>query len=567
MAVNEVSYPIIPRVSQSWTKKQSQSKSSSIEEGYISELKYPPDDKRFLAAYVKSNSADTIDQAMTDFTGLGGDPAGVTLFLAMGGDWDISSDQQYLDFSVYAKPFCDKVHARHKVPWIKLLPYKWKATGGWSNSYSLVDINKGFHDTYFRNQFGIIKSMGYSVIIEWAPEMNVPTNWDYRYPWSGVPEEYKRSFMHLIDLAKEVGAQNITWVFGPNWQPSDNIMEYWIPEVKVIAPHLFNFGVPWRTHNEMAQPCFSTIKSYLQTNNIQDVILGEGDVACAEKSGYDKSAWLNEWMQDLEGDFNYIKFVNYFSDKKVEEAVGEEVDWTPNSSAGAAASWAAGMAKSWWWPDEVAPDVTNKALDQKTGLLTFKVADPKAGIDWNNVKVIVTDERGNAVDTSSLTYNSSTGETSAQINMSKLSSGRRYIAEIVTTDNAGNSGIDPVVLKLEAGELTILDLHNYPNPFSPQKGETTTLVYIITQDPKEKVTNGATTSNVTIRIFDAAGESVKEIWDIPSQTGLNEVKWDGTNIAGEKVAPGIYFFTVWTKDKNDEDHLSPSNKPGKIAVR
>jgi flagellar hook assembly protein FlgD len=296
------------------------------------------------------------------------------------------------------------------------------------------------------------------------------------------------------------------------------------------------------------------------------VILGEGDIACAEKAGYDKSAWINDWMQDLEGDYSYVKFANYFSDNKVEEAVGEVVDWTPNSSAGAAASWATAMAKSWWWPDEVAPDVTDKALDQN-GLLTFKAADAVSGIDWNNVKVTITDERGNAVDTPSLTYNASTGEVSMQINMSNLSSGRRYIAEIETTDNAGNSGIDPVVLKLEAEELTIQDLHNYPNPFSPQNGGTTTLVFIMTQDPQEKVLdNGTTTSNVVIRIFDAAGERVQEIWDIPTQTGLNEVEWDGTNLAGKKVSPGIYFFAVWATDNNKGERFSPSAKPGKIAV-
>jgi flagellar hook assembly protein FlgD len=50
---------------------------------------------------------------------------------------------------------------------------------------------------------------------------------------------------------------------------------------------------------------------------------------------------------------------------------------------------------------------------------------------------------------------------------------------------------------------------------------------------------------VTVRIFDVAGENVREPYQANVAAGTwIQAHWDGTNDAGEKVAAGIYVISV-----------------------
>jgi hypothetical protein len=47
----------------------------------------------------------------------------------------------------------------------------------------------------------------------------------------------------------------------------------------------------------------------------------------------------------------------------------------------------------------------------------------------------------------------------------------------------------------------------------------------------------------SVKIYNSAGEFVKELWDNPVQDGLyRELPWDGKNMNGEKVASGVYII-------------------------
>ena len=79
-------------------------------------------------------------------------------------------------------------------------------------------------------------------------------------------------------------------------------------------------------------------------------------------------------------------------------------------------------------------------------------------------------------------------------------------------------------------------LQNYPNPFNPE----TWIPFQI-----------ASPGQVTIEIYDAAGALVRRIGLGHLMPGryLNRAKaayWDGTNVYGESVASGIYFYTLST---------------------
>ncbi len=73
---------------------------------------------------------------------------------------------------------------------------------------------------------------------------------------------------------------------------------------------------------------------------------------------------------------------------------------------------------------------------------------------------------------------------------------------------------------------------NYPNPFNSN----TAIQYSLPR-----------TSKVMLSVYNILGQKVKTLVDDRQVKGYKTVNWDGTNEAGEKVASGIYFYTLQTE--------------------
>ncbi|MCK4681363.1 hypothetical protein KAT82_09555, partial [bacterium] len=84
-------------------------------------------------------------------------------------------------------------------------------------------------------------------------------------------------------------------------------------------------------------------------------------------------------------------------------------------------------------------------------------------------------------------------------------------------------------------------VQNAPNPFNPK----TTLAYHV---PRE--------SEVTIRVYDVAGRSVRTLVDGMVEPGRHAAVWDGTNDGGEAVGSGIYFCTMEAPDFHDSRKMT-----------
>jgi flagellar hook assembly protein FlgD len=59
-------------------------------------------------------------------------------------------------------------------------------------------------------------------------------------------------------------------------------------------------------------------------------------------------------------------------------------------------------------------------------------------------------------------------------------------------------------------------------------------------------------ADVAIRIYDAAGQLIRTLDLGHKQAGFytdkdKAVHWDGRNSAGEKVASGVYFYTLYAR--------------------
>ena len=81
-------------------------------------------------------------------------------------------------------------------------------------------------------------------------------------------------------------------------------------------------------------------------------------------------------------------------------------------------------------------------------------------------------------------------------------------------------------------------LANYPNPFNPE----TWIPYRLTED-----------ANVTLTIYDTVSQVVRTL-DVGHriasayESRSKAIHWDGRNGLGERVASGIYFYTLTAGD-------------------
>jgi hypothetical protein len=112
-----------------------------------------------------------------------------------------------------------------------------------------------------------------------------------------------------------------------------------------------------------------------------------------------------------------------------------------------------------------------------------------------------------------------------------------YEVHLTVTSNIGKTDVSTMNVSVgkTAGRLPV---HNFPNPFNPNRNKITNIRYSISQ-----------TANVTIKIYDTGNNLVKELIDNETQElkeGYYDIPWDGKNGKGEVAANGVYFVVVET---------------------
>jgi hypothetical protein len=88
---------------------------------------------------------------------------------------------------------------------------------------------------------------------------------------------------------------------------------------------------------------------------------------------------------------------------------------------------------------------------------------------------------------------------------------------------------------------SITNILNYPNPFS------TSTQFVFT------ITGAAVPQQLIIQIFSASGKVVKEITqaelgNLHIGTNITDYRWDGTDNFGDRLANGVYFYRVMTRN-------------------
>lgn len=120
--------------------------------------------------------------------------------------------------------------------------------------------------------------------------------------------------------------------------------------------------------------------------------------------------------------------------------------------------------------------------------------------------------------------------------------------KVIGKDRYGNLDINSAVERYftTTNELKLLDVYNYPNPFS----NSTDFVFNLTQIPEE----------LNIRIFSIAGRLIKEIKLNSNElnVGFNKIYFNGRDEDGDLLANGVYLYKVITK--KDAEIVTVVNK-------
>ncbi len=97
-------------------------------------------------------------------------------------------------------------------------------------------------------------------------------------------------------------------------------------------------------------------------------------------------------------------------------------------------------------------------------------------------------------------------------------------------------------LTVMAGLSIIGSPRNYPNPFKPSSGESTNIVYTLSQD-----------AEITLYLYNIAGEQVWRKALLPGQEGAhpgeNSVAWNGKDFSNEIVGNGVYLLAITSGGK------------------
>ena len=109
------------------------------------------------------------------------------------------------------------------IPFIRLMPRSDFTIKKQDPAFSLKNIIDGKFDKELVAYAIDSKKSNIPIMIEFGTEMN--GDW---FPWSGLynrkdPANYKKAYIHIINIFRKADADNITWVFHTNWESSPNV--------------------------------------------------------------------------------------------------------------------------------------------------------------------------------------------------------------------------------------------------------------------------------------------------------------------------------------------------------
>lgn len=243
------------------------------------------------------------------------------------------------------------------VPFIRMMPRTTFEQGEADPVYTLQGIIDGDFDDSLIEWAQDAKNTNIPLMVEFGTEVN--GDW---FPWSGMlnggggteeygdpntadgPERFRDAYRHIIDLFRNEGVNNITWVFHvfpsheigdgmPSEKPWNSIENYYPGDEYIdwIGTSVYGSterGKEWTSFTEIMDTAYTELESVSTTKPF--VILELGIIEDPEMGN--KSEWMQEALQLIEnGTYPRIKAVSYWNEKYYD---GDDIiDLTVNSSS------------------------------------------------------------------------------------------------------------------------------------------------------------------------------------------------------------------------------------------
>jgi beta-mannanase len=230
------------------------------------------------------------------------------------------------------------VRARGSVPMITWEPWDPSSGSASQPAYSLAAIGSGAYDAYVTRWASEIKAWGQPLYLRFAHEMN--GDW---YPWAAgvngnTPAQYVAAWRHVHDLFVRAGATNVTWVWTPNVSlgrapmaqlyPGDAYVD-WVGLDGYNRGTTQSWGSTWQSFDQV----FGSSLAELRAVSSRPIIIGE---TASTETGGNKAAWIQQFFASLAASPDIKAFV-WFN-------LNKETDWRIESSSGARAAFASGVA-------------------------------------------------------------------------------------------------------------------------------------------------------------------------------------------------------------------------------
>jgi len=224
-------------------------------------------------------------------------------------------------------------------------PTTWNTMSVDSNGYKAMDeVLAGKHDAYIKTFALQAKSFGKPVLVRFLHEFN--GNW---YMWGGKknggakggPAKVVAVWKYVVDKFREVGADNVKWVWCPHGPSPDRSNESWnnISNYWPGSDYVDWFGLdaynwypkdPWggiRPYDSF-ESCFRALYDSCAKLGNQPMMIAEFASGEFNYNGTTKADWIKDSFTKLKTEYPRIKIFTWFNIKK-------ELDWRINSDSAA----------------------------------------------------------------------------------------------------------------------------------------------------------------------------------------------------------------------------------------
>jgi hypothetical protein len=201
----------------------------------------------------------------------------------------------------------------HTIPFIRLMPRQDWAEGCKDKRYSLARIASGTFDDALRQYARDAAASRIPLLLEFGTEAN--GDW---FPWSGPcnggPTAFRAAWRHVVQLFRDEGATNVTWVLHLDASEPATIAAYypgaaWVDWVGLSAYGAQQPGDPWTSFHSVFAPAYAALAKAAPGKPI--ALLEFGVVA---ERGRNKAAWITAALHDVEsGRYPRLKAVSYWS--------------------------------------------------------------------------------------------------------------------------------------------------------------------------------------------------------------------------------------------------------------